>query len=150
MRDTILLDKYLFLWKERNDNVIVAEIRHYIKNESGGTLETPIGNLICYKEHKPVFWRIKIVLREDIKYSQTQNRISVITKSAYKRKLNYYFEKLKNFVNPIFRAEEKLDNEIKKYLLQNNWISEPFSISRSIEKSENFEFIGEIDEFDYT
>lgn len=150
MRDTILLDKYLFLWKERNDNVIVAEIRHYIKNESGGTLETPIGNLVCYKEDKPVFWRIKIVLREDIKYSQTQNRIFVITKSAYKRKLNYYFEKLKDFVNPRFRAEEKLDNEIKKYLLQNNLISEPFSISRSIEKSENFEFIGEIDEFDYT
>lgn len=148
MKDTILLDKYLFLWKERNDNVIVAEIRHYIKNEFGGTLETPIGNLICYKEHRPVFWRIKIVLREDIKYSQTQNRIFVITKSVYKRKLNYYFEKLKDFVKPRFRAEKKLDNEIKKYLLDNNLVFEPLSISRSIEKSESFEFIGEINELD--
>jgi hypothetical protein len=150
MKNTILLDKYLFLWKERNENVIVAEIRHYIENEFGGTLETPIGNLICFKEHKPVFWRIKIVLRDDIKYSQTQNRIFVITKSAYKYKLNYFFEKLKDFVNPRFRAEKELDNGIKKYLLENNWISEPYSISRSIEKSENFEFIGEIEEFDYT
>ena len=150
MKDTILLDKYLFLWKERNENVIVAEIRHYIKNEFGGTLETPIGNLIVYKEHKPIFWRIKIVLREDIKYSQTQNRIFVITKSAYKRKFNYYLEKLKDFVNPRFRAEKELDNEIKKLLLNNNWISEPFSIARSIEKSENFEFIGEIEEMDNT
>ena len=150
MKDTILLDKYLFLWKERNENVIVAEIRHYIKNEFGGILETPIGNLICFKEQKPIFWRIKIILRDDIKYSQTQNRIFVITKSAYKHKLNYYFEKLKDFVNPRFRAEKELDNEIKKYLLENNWISEPFSISRSIEKTENFIFIGEIDEFDNT
>ena len=106
--------------------------------------------MICFKENKPIFWRIKIVLREDIKYSQTQNRIFVITKSVYKRKLNYYFEKLKDFINPRFRAEKQLDNEIKEYLLKNNWISEPFSISRSIEKSENFEFIGEIKEFDYT
>lgn len=150
MKDTILLDKYLFLWKERNENVIIAEIRHYIKNEHGGTLETPIGNLICYKEHRPVFWRIKIVLREDIKYSQTQNRILVLTRSAYKYKLNYYFDKLKDFVNPRFRAEKELDDEIKKHLLEINWISEPFSISRSIEKSENFEFIGEIEEFDNT
>ena len=44
----------------------------------------------------------------------------------------------------------QLDNEIKKFLLDNNLISEPFSISRSIEKTENFEFIGEIEEFDYT
>lgn len=150
MKDTILLDKYLFLWKERNENVIIAEIRHYLENEFGGTLETPIGNLICFKENKPVFWRIKIVLREDIKYSQTQNRVFIITKSAYKRKLNFYFDKLKDFFNPRFRAEKELDEEIKKHLLENNWISEPFSISRSIERSENFEFIGEIEEFDYT
>lgn len=150
MKNTILLDKYLFLWKERNENVIVAEIRHYMKNEFGGTLETPIGNLICFKEHKPIFWRIKIVLRNDIKYSQTQNQVFVINRSAYKHKLNYYLEKLKDFINPRFRVEKELDNEIKKYLLENNWISEPFSISRLIEKSESFEFIGEIDEFDYT
>lgn len=150
MKDTILLEKYFILWKERNKNVIVAEIRHYIKNEFGGTIETPIGNLVCYKENIPVFWRIKIILREDIKYSQTKNRIFIITKSVYKRKLNYYFEKLKDLIKPRFRAEKELDSEIKKYLLENNWISEPLSISRSNEKSENFEFIGEIEDFDYT
>lgn len=150
MKDTILLGKYKFLWKERNDNVIIAEIRHFIKNTYGGTLETPIGNLICFKEDRPVFWRIKIVLREDIKFSQTQNRIFVLTKSAYKAKLTYYLDKIKDFINPRFRAAKELDDEIKKHLLENNWISEPFSISRSQEKSENFKFIGEIEEHDNT
>ncbi|WP_157514564.1 hypothetical protein [Mangrovimonas sp. TPBH4] len=150
MKYTILLDKYLFLWKERNENVIIAEIRHYIKNGFGGTLETVIGNLVCYKEYRPVHWRVKVVLREDIKYSQTQNQVFVFTKSAYKRKLNLYFAKLKDFVYPRFKAEKELDIEIKKHLLENNWISKPFSISRSIEKSENFEFIGKIEEFDHT
>ncbi len=150
MKDTILLGRYKFLWKERNENVIIAEIRHYLENEHGGVLETPIGNLICYKEDRPIFWRIKIILREDIKYSQTQNRVFILTKSTYRRKLNYYFDKLKDYANPRFRAEKELDNEIKKYLLENNLISKPFSISRSIEKSENFVFIGEIEEFDST
>lgn len=150
MKGTILLDKYLFLWKEKNDNVIIAEIRHYVENKYGGTLETPIGNLICFKEDRPVFWRIKIVLRDDIKHSQTKNRIFVLAKFAYKRRLTYYLDKLKDLIKPRFRAEIELDDEIKKYLLENNWISEPFSISRSVEKSKSFEFIGEIEEFDYT
>jgi hypothetical protein len=150
MKDNILLNKYKFLWKERNENVIIAEIRHHVENEFGGTLETPIGNLICFKEDRPVFWRIKIVLRDNIKYSQTQNQIFVLTKSAYRRKFSYYFDKLKDLINPRFRAEKELDNEIKKYLMENDLISEPFSISRSVEKSESFEFIGEIKEFDNT
>jgi hypothetical protein len=95
MKDTIFLDKYKFLWKEKNDNVIVAEIRHYVKNEHGGILETPIGNLICFKEDRPVFWRVKILLREDIKFNQTQNQIFILAKSACQWKLNYYIEKIK-------------------------------------------------------
>lgn len=150
MQDTILLDKYKFIWKEKNKNVVVAEIRHYLENEFGGTLETPIGTLICYKEEKPIFWRIKVVLRDDIKFSQTKNQILVLTKSSYKYKLNYYLIKLKDLISPRFRAEKELNEEIKNYLIENNWISEPLSISRLIEKSESFEFIGEIEEFDYT
>jgi hypothetical protein len=148
MKDTILLGKYKFLWKERNNNVIVAEIRHYVENKFGGSLETPIGNLICYKEDYPIFWRINIVLRDDIEYSQTRNRIFVISKPAYKRKLEYYFDKLKDIIFPRFRADKELNEEIKKYLIKNNLISEPFSISRSIEKNESFEFVGKLNELD--
>lgn len=83
-----------------------------MKNEFGGTLEIPIGNLVCFKEHLPVFWSVKIVLREYIKYTKTQNRVFVVTKSVCKRKLNFYFEKLKDFVNLRFRAEKELYKEI--------------------------------------
>lgn len=150
MQDIILLNKYKFIWKEKNENVVIAEIRHYLENEYGGTLETPIGTLICYKEEKPIFWRIKILLREDIKFNQTENEILILTKSSYKYKLNYYLVKLKDLIRPRFRAEKELNEEIKNYLLENNWVSEPLSISRLIEKSESFEFIGEIEEFDFT
>ncbi|TNE81461.1 MAG: hypothetical protein EP332_03470 [Bacteroidetes bacterium] len=144
MNDIILLNRYKLLWKERNEKVIVAEIRHYLQNEYGGTLETPIGMLVCYKENNPLFWNIKINLRSDIRYSQTQKHVWVMNESAFKFKWRFFIERLNDIIKPRFQPVKALDEAIKQHLITNNWISEPFAVSRSIEKTEDFHFFGDI------
>ncbi len=148
MNTTILLEKYKLYWKEKNENVVVAELRHYIENEFGGTIETPIGIILCFKEESPIIWRIKIVLRNDVKYSQTRNQTYVRTKSAFKSLLNYYLIRFADFISSKYIVDPEFDKEIEKYLIENRICSEPYSISRTTEKSKYFEFVGQIPDYD--
>ena len=144
MNDVILNNNYRLVWKESNDKVFVAELRHFIENEFGGRVETPIGILVGFIEDRPKFWRVKLIVRSDMTYSQMKNKVFVLTKSAYKYKMIYYWDKLVDVIMPNFRIDKKLQEEIKKHLLNNNICFEPMSFQISEETSKAFEFVGEI------
>lgn len=144
MNETILLEKYKLIWKEINEKVFMAEIRFYNKNDFGGTLETPIGILVGFKEIRPEFWRVKIIIRNNITYNQSKNKIYVIFKPAYKRKIKFYFDKFIDFVMPNYKIEDNFKNEIKNYLFNNNICREPMSISISEELNKMSDFYGEV------
>ena len=148
METTILLDKYKLYWKESNENVVIAQLSHFIENEFGGSLETQIGMLICYKETYPKFCCVDIILRNEIRYNHLRNNIFVFTKSQYKFKINYYFNLIKNLFSKSYKIDKKFENEIQMYLLSKNLITKPYSFSVQIQKQETFEFIGDIDEND--
>ncbi|MNK72753.1 hypothetical protein D3C87_922370 [compost metagenome] len=149
METTILLDKYKLYWKESNENVIVAQIRHFVKNEFGGSIETPIGMLMCYQETSPKFWCVDLVLRNEIKYNHLKNNIFVFTKSQYRFKINYYIDLVKSLFSKPNKIDKKFEEEIQVFLLSKNFIIEPYLFSVQIQKQETFQFIGEIDENDF-
>jgi hypothetical protein len=145
MNDTILNNNYKLLWKDSNDKVFVAELRHFIQNEFGGRIETPVGVLLGFVEDRPKFWTVKLIIRNDITYSQTKNKVFVLTKSAYNNKIIYYWDKLVDRIMPNIRIDQKLQEEIKKYLIHNNICNKPMSFSVSEETNKAVEFMGEID-----
>ncbi|HSY60787.1 MAG TPA: hypothetical protein VK796_02875 [Cytophaga sp.] len=145
MNATILNHNYKLLWKDSNDKIFVAELRHFVQNEFGGSVETPVGVLVGFVEDRPKFWTVKLIVRNDISYSQTKNKVFVLTKSAYKNELTYYWDKLVDTMIPNMRIDQKLQQDIKMYLINNNICSEPMSFSISEETNKAVEFIGEID-----
>ena len=144
MTEDFLLNKYAIIWTDITDKIFSAEIRHVDKNEFGGSLTTPVGILIGFIQSNPVRWEVKIVLRSDLKYSQTNNKTFVLSKTAFNNKLLYYIEKAKDVIFPNFRVDKNLEEEIRKLILTKNLCREPYSISTSEENKKSFRFYGSI------
>jgi hypothetical protein len=144
MKEDFLINKYSIVWIEITDKLFFAEIRHVEKNEFCGSLTTPVGIVIGFVQNNPSRWEIKIVLRNDLKYSQTNNKTFVLSKTAFNNKLLYYIEKAKDVLFPNFRVDKNLEEEIRKLILTKNLCSEPYSISTSEEKQKSFHFYGSI------
>jgi len=144
MTEDFLLNKYDIVWTEITDKLFFAEIRHVDKNEYGGSLTTTVGIIIGFIQSTPVHWEIKIVLRSDLKYSETNNKTFVLSKTAFNSKLLYYIEKAKDVLFPNFRVDKNLEEEIRKLILNKKLCKEPYSIATSEEKKKSFRLYGTI------
>lgn len=142
MEKDVLLGKYEIEWTNVAEKSFTANIIHINKNTYGGIWATPVGLLVGFMDERPKKWTVKIITRSDIKYNQVKNKTFVFAKSAFKIKVEYYFEKLQDVLFPNFRVDPKLEEGIKNLLLNKKMCHEPFSISMSEEKIKSFRFHG--------
>ena len=140
MEQTILLGKYEISWRNQSVSSFISEIFHFIKNNAGGIIKTPIGIALGFLNTHPSYWTIKIILRDDILYISSKNQVTVVVKSAYKNKLKYHFDKRKLKANGL-PIDPSFQNEFVKYLMKERICFEPLTIeigTETIKQSEEF------------
>ena len=70
MRVAELLGAYLVLLRGEGPSALAAEVRHIVRNEHGGSLQTPIGWLAAYaiaaEAETRDYWRAELLVRADV------------------------------------------------------------------------------------
>ena len=105
---------------------------HIIRNNSGGSLSTPVGYIVGFveppSEYSTSYWKILITIREEIRYDIESNTTYVFVKSAYASKLKYNIQKLTEYTQDIVRINPKLPLAIKEELINGELCTSPIEI----------------------
>ena len=132
MKDATAILSYTVNWIARSETGLIGEVFHVVRNNSGGSLNTPVGYLIGFiepaSEYTGSYWNILLTVRDEIRYNAQKNETKVFIKSAYANKLKYQIEKLKEFGQDIIRIDPKLPMAIQETLIKNEFITSPLMI----------------------
>lgn len=123
---------YTIHWISRSDSEFIGELFFVIKNNSGGSISTPVGYLVGFIDQGADYygshWKILIMVRDVIRYNVQTNSTHIFVKSIYANKLNYYIDKLKEFNRDIIRIDPRLPTAIRETLIQSGICSSPLEI----------------------
>jgi hypothetical protein len=69
-------------------------------------------------EYSTEYWKVLMTVRDEIRYNVAKNSTYVFVKTAYKNKLKYHFQQLKEFTQDITRVTNKGSRNIssKRFL----------------------------------
>jgi hypothetical protein len=131
-KDIIEILDYTIHWKAKSESGFIGELFFVVKNKSGGSLSTPVGFIFGsaepVSEYSSSFWKISLVVRDEIRYNYQSNRTYVFVKSAYANKFKYYIQKLNELNKDIIRINPQLPTAIKETLTQKGYCSSPLAI----------------------
>jgi len=123
---------YTIHWISRSDSEFIGELFFVIKNNSGGSISTPVGYSVGFIDQGADYygshWKILIMVRDVIRYNVQTNSTHIFVKSIYANKLNYYIDKLNEFNRDIIRIDPKLPTAIRETLIQSRICSSPLEI----------------------
>lgn len=132
MRDTTHILSYEVHWRDKSKSGFIGELFFVVKNNSGGSLSTPVGHLIGFiepaSEYSTSYWKILLTIRNEIRYNGRNNTTYVFVKSAYANKLKYYANRLKEFNQDVIRINPKLPIAIQETLTQEGLCNSPLAI----------------------
>lgn len=132
MKNTTNILNYEVHWIVRSESEFIGEVFFVVRNNSGGSISTPVGYLIGFiepaSEYSSSYWKILLTVRDEIRYKANNNSTYVFAKSVYANKLKYYFHKLKEFNQDIIRIDPNLPNAIRETLIQSGFCSSPLAI----------------------
>jgi len=138
MNDTTDILNYSVHWISKSDSDFIGELFFVVRNKSGGSLSTPVGYLVGFvepaSEYSSSYWKILMIIRDEIRYEVRHNVTYVFVKSAYADKLKYYTQKLKEFNQNVNRVDPKLPAAIKERFTQAGICDSPIAIQMIVGK----------------
>ena len=141
MKETTEILDYIIHWRSKSENSFIGEIFHILRNENGGTWRVPIGFVFGFiqpgDEYSPNHWSIIMTIRDEVRYNLKTGTTTVFTKSTYKSKLRYKFDKSLEFLSNIERINPQLPESLKNEFIKLGFCKSPVSI-RTITGIEKF------------
>jgi hypothetical protein len=132
MLNTTNILNYEIHWRNKSTSGFIGELFFVVKNNSGGSLSTPVGYLIGFiepaSEYSNSYWKILLTIRDEIRYNMQKNTTRVFVKSACSNKLKYYVASFKELNRDIIRINPKLPDAIQQTLIQKGFCSSPLTI----------------------
>ena len=132
MKNTTDILNYVVHWISKSESGFIGELFFVVRNNSGGSLSTPVGYLVGFvepvSEYSASYWKILMTIREEIRYNVQKNNTYVFVKSAYANKLKFYAHKLKEFNKDIIRIDPRLPTAIQETLIKAGFCNSPLAI----------------------
>jgi hypothetical protein len=85
-------------------------------------------------EYSTEYWKVLMTVRDEIRYNVAKNSTYVFVKTAYKNKLKYHFQQLKEFTQDITRVNPKLPIKVQETLVQKGFCTPALAIQMIVGK----------------
>jgi hypothetical protein len=93
-----------------------------------------VGFIEPASEYSASYWKILMIIRDEIRYDIQSNTTYIFVKSAYASNLKYNVQKLREFTQDIIRINAKLPIAMQEELIQAELCSSPLVIQMTTGK----------------
>jgi len=101
-------------------------------------VSTPVGYLVGFvepaSEYSASYWKILMIIRDEVRYDVQQNRTRVFIKSVYVNKFKYYIDRLREINQNVIRINPDLPILMPEKLSQQGLCDSPLTMQVIIGK----------------